>query len=178
MERVYINYQLINKVICNKTDGIIFTPNKISYICKFPFIVFKWKYENGNSIDFDIKKNIQSNVRKNFVFKKLGIYSTIRNKIQYKFKNVKKINYKSAFDISSSNKTEKTIGEYLFNKKKSEWCFTKNRKDKKYANSIKVVINTLEISNESFYMNEMIDIVYKISLRVKRGKDFTFCLAT
>ena len=171
LERVYINYQKNNNMICNKNDGLIFTPNKIPYISKFPFITFKWKYENGNSIDLNAKKNIRYNKKKKLVLEKIGIYSRMRNKIQFKFTNVKKINCKSFFSVSYCKKTEDIIGEYLFNKKNCEWYFNKYRKDKNYANSFKVAINTLEISNECFYKNEIIDNLYKISLRIKRGKD-------
>ena len=175
IERVYINYQTSGNIICNKNDGIIFTPNKITYISKFPFITFKWKYENGNSVDFSTRKNIQLNLRKKFVFRKQAIFTSIKNKTQFKLKNIKKVNYKTVFDIfhySHFKKTERPIGEYLLNKKKSDWCFIKNRKDKKYANSIKVVMNTLEISNEGFYKNEIVDTIYKVNTRMKRGKDF------
>nr|UXY87990.1 mRNA capping enzyme [Cryptomonas curvata] len=170
-ERIYINCQIENNVICNKNDGLVFTPNKISYISKSPFITFKWKYENGNSIDFISNESTSLHKKKKLIIKKLGIYLRMRNKIQFKFKNIKKINSRCFLSIYSFKETKCNIGEYLFNKKNSEWCFIKNRKDKNAANSFKIAINTLEISNECFYKSEIIDNLYKISLRIRRGKD-------
>nr|UXY88493.1 mRNA capping enzyme [Cryptomonas curvata] len=174
IDRIYINYRKKNNLICNKNDGVIFAPNKIFYISKFPFITFKWKYENGNSIDFIIKKHLKRKNKKKTIFRRLWLYSGTGNINQFKFKNIKKINYNSILKIFYLNKNENKVGEYLFNKKTSDWCFIKNRKDKKNANSIKVVINTLEIMNECFFKNELIDNLFKICLRTKRGKDFKF----
>jgi hypothetical protein len=171
-ERIFINHQRLDNLMCNKNDGIILTPNKCIYISKSPFITFKWKYENGNSIDFSVKKSVINENKKAGIFLKTNLYLRIGKTTDFRVRNQKKINHLLFFKIPRCQNNQNRISEFLINKKTSNWCFIKNRNDKKIANSIKIIVNTMETINENLLKDELTDNLLKFELRIKRGKIF------
>nr|UXY87491.1 mRNA capping enzyme [Cryptomonas sp.] len=173
-DRVYINIHRNDKLICNKNDGLVFTPVKMSYISKFPLITFKWKYENGNSIDLLCKKNFEPRFKEKNLFRKFGLFYRIGKYSQFKFKDLRKINSKPFYKIFKTEMNKNGIIECLLNKKISSWNYIKIRNDKEKSNSIKVAINTLEIISQCFFKSELIDNLFKLNIRKKRGKILKF----
>ncbi|AFP65610.1 mRNA capping enzyme (nucleomorph) [Chroomonas mesostigmatica CCMP1168] len=169
---VYLNYFKKKNLICNKNDGIIFTASKKPYSTRFPNLIFKWKYENGNSIDF-IGKNYKEKITifENLNFKK-NLYCVNYGNIRILIKTIKSNFFFEKFCCFSTKKNSEEIEEFIFEKKKGKWIYIKKRTDKKRPNSVKVLIKTLENIAETFLKKELVDKIFKQNLRKIRGKIF------
>nr|UXY87023.1 mRNA capping enzyme [Cryptomonas paramecium] len=166
--RLYLNHQVKSNFICNETDGIVLTPNRSFFFLKFLFFTLKWKYENKISSDFYIKNSFSEKINDCMLFQNL-IFCFKNGKMhKIDFKNSKKITYKSlARELECKNNK---IAEYILNKNISQWVYCKDRKDKRNPNSIKTLVGIFEIINENTRKNELIDNLFKLNIRINRGK--------
>lgn len=167
-DHLYFNQNREKGSLCNKNDGLIFSCSKSVYFIKKADSTFKWKYEEGNSIDFfaNYEKRMEKFGGKNYLKTTLSCQNT-KKYLLYILEKERFI-FPSLF--FKYKKDSRDIEEFNFNRQKGKWFLSKKRPDKKNPNSAKVVLNTLENICETIHKNELIDRLTKQFLRQNRGK--------
>lgn len=170
IEHIYYNVNRADNIMCNKNDGVILSPIKSIYLIKNPLSVFKWKFENGNTVDFMVKK--KPFVRGENQAPKLLTEFFCRNErnqlISIECNKTSSLNFKNFTEKKAESNGK--VEEFFFDRETKKWFRLKSRKDKKNPNSNKVVINTLENIAGLFFFNEFIDKLIKKDIRKQRGK--------
>jgi len=167
-DHLYFNKNRRDIFLCNKNDGIIFSPIKSIFLTKNPLSVLKWKFENGNTLDFLSKKK---KIRiKNTNTIQLDLYCRNFNNQLFYFKTSKRPFFKIYKSFFKNTRKNFPIDEFFFDRKTGEWFRMKPREDKQNPNSLKVLINTLQMIAELFFFNELIDEITKSEIRYQRGK--------
>jgi len=171
-DHVYVNQNRLENLLCNKNDGLIFTLSKSIYFTKHPNFAFKWKYEEGNSVDF-LTNSEKTKIFDHKIFlKKENLFcKNIRKNLLNVFQK-KRLTFDINPNFRKARPNTPIIEEYNFNPKKGKWSFFKKRPDKNNPNSIKVVLTTLENVAEKIYKFEIIDRFIKQAIRETRGKNF------
>ncbi|ELA42391.1 uncharacterized protein VICG_00490 [Vittaforma corneae ATCC 50505] len=159
MYKSYSFPQILDSIskLLHENDGLIFTPVNEPYLLCARSKIFKWKPPHLNTIDFLIKKTINS-----------GILSLFCNVSGQQMDILEKMNFRDTFvffdfyftddeTIDLDNK----IGEFTFDFEKEViniddltlqtggWCLHRIRSDKNTPNNIKIVLDTFDSLKES-----------------------------
>mmetsp|Transcript_24548 Transcript_24548/g.56889 ORF Transcript_24548/g.56889 Transcript_24548/m.56889 type:complete len:256 (-) Transcript_24548:2541-3308(-) len=172
-DHIYVNQNRLENLLCNKNDGLIFTLSKSIYFTKHPNFAFKWKYEEGNSVDFLTNFEKTKKLDQKIFFSKENFFCKNIKKNLFNIFEKKKFLYNFSPVYKKAKTISQTIEEYNFNPKKGKWSFSKKRPDKNNPNSIKVLLTTLENVAEKIYKFEIIDRLIKQNIRESRGKNFS-----
>jgi len=158
---VYENGGRLDGVVCNRNDGLIFTPVQLAYPLKSCPALLKWKYPLFNSVDFMLFIEVDGDKKEDDprnIHTYLG-YKGDRGVVRYRevfFPSSLKRKWAEA----RSEQNGKII-ECSYDRMAGEWRYLRHRTDKTTPNYSTTVMDTLESTAESITREELIDRIKK-----------------
>ncbi|GJD12910.1 mRNA-capping enzyme [Galdieria sulphuraria] len=157
---VYENGHRFDGCVCNRNDGLIFTPVQLAYPLKSCSALLKWKYPLYNSVDFmlfiEVDGGNEEDPRNIHTY--LG-YKGDRGVVRYR-----EVFFPSSLKkkwAESRLEHHGKIIECSYDRMAGEWRYLRHRTDKTTPNYSTTVMDTLESTAESITREELIDRIKK-----------------
>jgi len=151
---------------CHLTDGLIFTPTKAPYCFRTCYTMYKWKYVDLQSIDFQLRfesplERHQHPSTSNERNRKVELHINMN---QGKAARCKTTEFlvsdliRLAEDLNAAGmnfRSDRIIAEMAFEPKDSTWRYHRLRTDKAKPNHISIAFDTMEAIAENITLDDI-----------------------
>lgn len=151
---------------CHLTDGLIFTPTKMAYCFRTCYSMFKWKYVDLQSIDFQLRFDSPLDSHLNPAHaserhRKVELHINMNQGKAARCKTTDLIQsdfQRLANDLHAAGmnfRSDRIIAEMAFEPKDSTWRYHRLRTDKQKPNHISIAFDTMEAIAENITLDDV-----------------------